>query len=60
MMDMFKGDLDNAIEALQYYLTDFEMELLDNNQGGREEDWSQLSKYRVTLSNLKLMRAIYQ
>ena len=58
-MDMMTTDISRAIEALEYYITDSEIDLLDNLQGGDARQWNQLNEYKDTLNNLKLLRSIY-
>ena len=58
-MDMMTTDISRAIEALEYYITDSEVDLLDNHQGGDERQWNQLNEYKDTLNNLKLLKSIY-
>ena len=58
-MDMMTTDISRAIEALEYYITDSEIDLLDNHQGGDDRQWNQLNEYKDTLNNLKLLRSIY-
>ena len=59
MMDMIVNDITRAIEALEYYITDSEIDLLDNHQGGDDRQWQLLEQYKSTLNNLKLLRSIY-
>ena len=59
MMDMIATDISRAIEALEYFITDSEMDLIDNHQGGDARQWNQLNEYKDTLNNLKLLRSIY-
>ena len=58
-MDMLTTDISRAIEALEYYITDSEVDLLDNHQGGDDRQWNQLNDYKNTLNNLKLLKSIY-
>ena len=57
-MDMLTTDISRAIEALEYYITDSEVDLLDNHQGGDDRQWNQLNDYKNTLNNLKLLKSI--
>ena len=59
MMDLLMTDIERAIEALEYYITDSEVDLLDNHQGGDARQWNKLNEYKATLNNLKLIRSIY-
>ena len=59
MMDLIMTDIDRAVEALEYYITDSEVDLLDNHQGGDDRQWNKLNEYKATLTNLKLIRSIY-
>ena len=58
-MDMLTTDITRAIEALEYYITDSEVDLLDNHQGGDDRQWTLLNEYKSTLNNLKLLKSIY-
>ena len=58
-MDMMTADIARAIEALEYYITDSEVDLLDNHAGGDARQWNQLNEYKDTLNNLKLLKSIY-
>ena len=58
-MDMLTTDITRAIEALEYYITDSEIDLLDNHQGGDDRQWTLLNEYKSTLNNLKLLKSIY-
>ncbi len=58
-MDMMTTDISRAIEALEYYVTDSEVDLLDNYQGGDARQWNELNEYKDTLNNLKLLKSIY-
>ena len=59
MMDLFTDDLDKSIEAIEYYITEWEQHLIKNNQGGTDGEWARIDGFKSTLNNLKLMRAIY-
>ena len=59
MMDLIMTDIDRAVEALEYYITDSEVDLLDNHAGGDDRQWNKLNEYKATLTNLKLIRSIY-
>ena len=59
MMDMFSSDIGRCIRALEYYITDSEVDLLDNHQGGDTRQWNELNEYKDTLNNLKLLKSIY-
>ena len=52
-------DISRAIEALEYFITDSEVDLLDNHAGGDTRQWNQLNEYKDTLNNLKLLKSIY-
>ena len=58
-MDMMTTDISRAIEALEYFITDSEVDLLDNHAGGDTRQWNQLNEYKDTLNNLKLLKSIY-
>ena len=58
-MDLIMTDIDRAIDALEYYITDIEVDLLDNHQGGDDRQWNKVNEYKNTLNNLKLIRSIY-
>ena len=50
-------DISAAIAALEYYITDYEMHLIDTNAGDRE--WNHLSDYKKALTKLEFMRVIH-
>ena len=58
-MELFTDDLDKSIEAIEYYITEWEQHLIKNNQGGTDTEWARIDGFKSTLNNLKLMRAIY-
>ena len=58
-MDMMTTDISRAIEALEYFITDSEVDLLDNHAGGDTRQWNQRNEYKDTLNNLKLLKSIY-
>ena len=59
MMELFASDLNNSIEAIEYYITEWEQHLIKSNQGGTDGEWARIDGFKSTLNNLKLMRAIY-
>ena len=58
-MDLLTTDLNNCIDVLEQFITQSEQDLIDNHQGGDTSQWNALSKYKLTLNNLKLIKAIY-
>ena len=59
-MNMLNSDIKRAITALEYYITDFEESLSEARDfGAGNTQWQDLDDYRSTLSNLKLLQAIY-
>ena len=59
MMELFTDDLNKSIEAIEYYITEWEQHLIKNDQGGTDGEWARIDGFKSTLNNLKLMRAIY-
>ncbi len=59
MMELFTGDLNNSIEAIEYYITEWEQHLIRSKQGGTDNEWARIDGFKSTLNNLKLMRSIY-
>ena len=45
MMNMFTGDLDNSILALEFYITDSEESLIMSHHGGTDTEWESIEKY---------------
>ena len=59
-MNMLNVDIERAITALEYYLTDFEQKLIEARDfGATDTQWQSLEDYRSTLQNLKMLQAIY-
>ena len=57
MDDLNLTHINAAITALEYYITDYEIHLIDTNAGDRE--WNQLLDYRKALTTLKFMKVTY-
>ena len=56
-MNMLNADIKNCITALECHIIDREEDLIRRNAG--DEEWSRLKDFQSTLSNLKLLQAIY-
>ena len=50
-------DLCNILDALEYFITDKENDLLDRNAGDRE--WQELEDYKSTLTVMQFIESIY-
>ena len=59
MMSIATGDLNKSIEAIEYYITEWEQHLIKSNQGSTDGDWARIDGFKSTLNNLKLLRSIY-
>ena len=59
MMDMFSSDIGRCIRALEYYITDWEEDLIKNEHGGTDMDWDKVSQFKQTLNNMRFMGSIY-
>ena len=59
MMSIATGDLNKSIEAIEYYITEWEQHLIKTNQGSTDDDWARIDGFKSTLNNLKLLRSIY-
>jgi len=59
MMNLFASDVGCCIDALEYYLTDMEEDLISNHGGGDDRQWNKLNEYKRALNNMKFIGAIY-
>ena len=55
--ELFIRDLHNSVDAIEFYITTIEEDLIRRNAGDTE--WNQLTPYKDTLNNLKFMLSIY-
>ena len=55
--ELILKDIHNSIDAIEYYITSIEEELIARQ--ARDEEWVKLTPYKATLNNLKLLIAIY-
>ena len=55
--ELILKDIHNSVDAIEYYITTIEEELIDRQAG--DEEWVKLTPYKATLNNLKLLIAIY-
>ena len=57
-MNLLNSDINNCITAIECHIIDIEEDLIHSNAG--DEEWDKIQTYRDTLTNLKLLRSIYE
>ena len=55
--ELFIRDLHNSVDAIEFYITTIEEDLIRRNAGDAE--WNRLMPYKDTLKNLQFMISIY-